>query len=108
MCDDFDVAMILFSMKSNTSTLSTNTESSANTPHKGVVLAESSTNTTLEGVALLGKRVEIYWPREKQWYPAIINEYSVRLGCKNEPNYHILYDDGEDEWVHFNKNVRII
>tara|TARA_Y100000589_G_C26932633_1_gene538981 strand:- start:319 stop:585 length:267 start_codon:yes stop_codon:yes gene_type:complete len=88
MSEDVDIALLLLNIKYNTT--------------------EVSTNTMPIGSEMLGYRVEIYWPTMKKWYPATIVEYSVRLNCPNEPNYHIEYDDGEDEWVHLNKNVRII
>ena len=47
---------------------------------------------------------------DKKWYKATIIEYAIRLNCQNEPNYHIRYDDDDDdEWIHlYQKNVIIL
>ena len=79
--------------------------------NKSVITTKTSTsNTESYGTEYLGRKVKVYWSGDKKWYKATIIEYAVRLNCEDEPNYHIIYDDDdEDEWIHLHhKNVVIL
>lgn len=39
-----------------------------------------------------GSRIEVYWPEDKEYYPARVTQVRGSF-------YHILYDDGEEEWL---------
>ena len=40
----------------------------------------------------IGQGVKVYWEKEDEWFPGIIEEYHPKRG------YHIQYFDGDDEW----------
>ena len=42
---------------------------------------------------LVGWRVEIWWAKDKRFYPGIVNEHDPRGNM-----YHVLYDDGYRRW----------
>ena len=42
----------------------------------------------------IGRRVEIYWPRDKAWYPGVLHSFNPDTGL-----YSLLYDDTETEQV---------
>eukprot|EP00884_Botryococcus_braunii_P001653 jgi/Botrbrau1/11489/Bobra.0360s0015.2 len=45
-------------------------------------------------VEIVGKRCQIYWPDDDEWYPGTVTNYSDR-----ERKHMIVYDDGEEEWL---------
>jgi len=42
---------------------------------------------------LVGHRIEVYWPKEKQWYAGCIVSYDAR-----QEKHRVMYDDGDKEW----------
>eukprot|EP00976_Prorocentrum_cordatum_P114497 1195857-Prorocentrum_minimum.AAC.3 len=50
---------------------------------------DESQNTAGEHV---GRRVEIYWPRDKAWYAGVLRSYNSDTGM-----YSLLYDDDDTE-----------
>jgi hypothetical protein len=54
------------------------------------------------GDDLVGKRVEVFWPDDVEWYGGKV------IGFDNSSDKHcILYDDGEEEELHLpNEQVR--
>jgi len=46
-----------------------------------------------------GDRLEVWWPRDRQYYSGTIQEIQPR---RRKP-HHVLYDDGEEEWLDLGK-----
>lgn len=52
----------------------------------------------LTGVALLGKRLKIFWDDpsangKEQWYPGVIQEYRI-----SDDHHFVQFDDGDTDW----------
>ena len=64
--------------------------------------------------SLAGRRVEVYWPMEMEWYGGWFaeGEYATPApGSENEGNHCICYDDGDYEWIELRTNqdrVRVL
>jgi len=48
--------------------------------------------------ALVDKRVEVHWPRDKVWYAGVVTEYRAKDG-----RHRVDYDDGHSEWLDLNR-----
>ena len=51
---------------------------------------------------VVGSRLSVYWPKEKEWYTGTLAEIlddDKNNNNKNRP-HHIKYDDGDEEWIH--------
>lgn len=46
----------------------------------------------------VNRRVRVWWPLDKTWYPGRITAYRAR-----DSKHHIRYDDNEIEWLNLNK-----
>ena len=46
----------------------------------------------------VGRRVAVWWPKEKKFYPARISAVDAKRG-----KHHVRYDDGDDEWIALSK-----
>lgn len=56
-------------------------------------LAKCSTQKSdLSGVQLVGRRIKVWWPMDKQFYEGVVQSYDPR-----KKKHVILYDDGEVE-----------
>ena len=63
---------------------------------------------------MVGKKIRVYWVKEKQWFHATIKCYGrCTMSCKkkkgnkkkltmesdSELHHHIVYKDGDEEWL---------
>ena len=48
----------------------------------------------LGGFAVVGRRVEVWWDGDRQWFPGRIAKFTARTG-----RHLIAYDDGDEETV---------
>lgn len=46
----------------------------------------------------VGRRVAVWWPAEKKFYPARVSAVDAKRG-----KHHVRYDDGDDEWIALSK-----
>ena len=46
----------------------------------------------------VGRRVAVWWPTEKKFYPARVSAVDAKRG-----KHHVRYDDGDDEWIALSK-----
>lgn len=46
----------------------------------------------------VGRRVAVFWPSEKKFYPARVAAVDTTRG-----KHHLRYDDGDDEWINLSK-----
>ena len=46
---------------------------------------------------LVGQRVKVYWPAEKEWYCGVIK------AVDGKGKHYISYDDGDAEWANLAK-----
>ena len=46
----------------------------------------------------VGRRVAVWWPAEKKFYPARVSGVDAKRG-----KHHVRYDDGDDEWIALSK-----
>ena len=47
----------------------------------------------VDGSDFIGEMVRVYWPREKEWFQGVVDDYDLEKG------FHVQYFDGEDDWV---------
>ena len=47
---------------------------------------------------MVGKRVSVYWPLDKAWYEGEVHRFD-----KEKNQYHVTYDDGDDEILRLDK-----
>ena len=47
---------------------------------------------------LVGSKCFVFWKAEKKWFGGVIDKFEPD---GDEPPYHVQYDDGEDEWIHY-------
>jgi sister-chromatid-cohesion protein PDS5 len=63
-----------------------------------------SQNGSLTGQSVVGKRVVVWWPLERDWFQGLITRFN-----KAKNNYTIKYDDGDLDVVHLpNQYVRFM
>ena len=51
---------------------------------------------------MTGKRIRVYWPKDKTWYKGTIKCYESYPEADASPvegHHHIVYDDDEEEWL---------
>ena len=54
----------------------------------------SSTAGSYCNTCMIGKKVQVFWPVDEQWYSGTVYEYDPTSG------EHLLrYEDGDAEWV---------
>ena len=46
----------------------------------------------------VGRRVAVWWPKEKKFYPARVSGVDAKRA-----KHHVRYDDGDDEWIDLSK-----
>ena len=49
------------------------------------------------GEEVIGRRIRVYWPDDKKYYPGTIARFSKKRG------HHIVYDDNDKEWLFLSK-----
>ena len=52
---------------------------------------------------MVGKKIRLYWRKDKKWFPATIKCYEKCTcpkpdGMEKELHHHIVYDDSDEEW----------
>lgn len=52
---------------------------------------------------LVGKRIGIYWPEEKLYFFGIVDSFNR---CTEQ--YHVVYDDGDTEWLNLSDEVWVL
>lgn len=58
--------------------------------------AMQASNSSCKGQDLVGKRIQVWWKQEKQWYRGKITGFNAT------GKHYITYDDGDKEWVDLN------
>ena len=48
----------------------------------------------------IGRRVAVFWPSEKKFYPARVAAVDTTRG-----KHHLRYDDGDDEWINLSRRT---
>jgi hypothetical protein len=43
----------------------------------------------------------VYWKADKKWFGGVIDKFEPDEDDESEPPYHVTYEDGDDEWVHY-------
>ncbi|WIA28905.1 hypothetical protein OEZ86_011429 [Tetradesmus obliquus] len=67
------------------------------TPLPSKVMAAAAPGADLDhgggaGEAIVGRRLKVFWPKDKAWYQGSIQAYK-------DSKHRVLYDDGDEEWL---------
>eukprot|EP00252_Welwitschia_mirabilis_P002902 TRINITY_DN1290_c0_g1_i1.p1 TRINITY_DN1290_c0_g1~~TRINITY_DN1290_c0_g1_i1.p1 ORF type:complete len:902 (+),score=262.89 TRINITY_DN1290_c0_g1_i1:551-3256(+) len=79
-----------------------NIERSKRTPRSSVKASaeaeKTSANASAENVKLIGRKVKVWWPKDKQFYEGVVDSYDEKT-----KKHKILYDDGDVEILKLNR-----
>lgn len=62
--------------------------------HESMTLPKHEAEPPVRPEDAISRRVSVYWPADGNWYSGEVLAYNVKNGL-----YHVLYMDGEDEWL---------
>ena len=69
--------------------------------------AGSTVTSGLPEAADVGRRLAVYWDEEGEWFPGVLR--AIEAGHddgKDTGDYHVVYDDGDDQWEPLGSRTR--
>eukprot|EP01018_Ginkgo_biloba_P015758 Gb_28286 [translate_table: standard] len=61
-------------------------------------LLRDITLTEADARRILGRRIKVFWPLDDDWYFGTVESFD-----RNRKRHHVVYDDGDKEWLELGK-----
>ncbi|XP_057860286.2 sister chromatid cohesion protein PDS5 homolog C [Cryptomeria japonica] len=63
-------------------------------PRKQPKVFQDVTLEEADATRIIGRRIKVFWPLDDKWYAGHVKEFRAKT-----KQHHVVYDDGEEEWL---------
>ena len=63
-------------------------------PRKQPKVFQDVTQEEADATRIVGRRIKVFWPLDVKWYAGDVKESRAKT-----KQHHVVYDDGDDEWL---------